>query len=156
MFTPIKFRSAFGYDTNLASAESHISCPEPSLAVQSSKDECDINTIVRRFGLTGQLPDNVSAPVYADFHEVYDYHTAMNQIKAAEGAFMSMPADIRSRFRNDPNAFVDFCSDDSNRAEAEKLGLVFPRSNPIDAFPDISHENQGVKDAMSNDPKKSA
>lgn len=118
-------RDAYNYDTNAAGDESGLDCSvEPSMAKQSFQEECDINTIVRRFGLTGQLPANVAMPTYADFEEVMDFQSAMNALVSAKDAFMQMPAEIRARFHNDPGEFVDFCSDDKNRAEAEKLGLV--------------------------------
>lgn len=120
-------RSAYNYDMDAASDVSGLKCLDESLAKQSFAEESDINTIVRRFNLTGQLPENVAAPVYADFDEVFDYHSAMNAIAKAHEAFDEMPADIRARFQNDPALFVDFCSDDKNREEAEKLGLVIPK-----------------------------
>jgi phage internal scaffolding protein len=126
-------RTPYNYDVNEASDASGLACDDPSLAQQHAKDECDINTIVRRFGLTGELPSNVRAPQYGDFTEAVDYHTALIAVRAADEAFMQLPADIRTRFNNDAGAFVDFCSDDANRAEAEKLGLVLPKateSNP--------------------------
>lgn len=125
-------RTPYNYDTMEASDASGLTCPEPTLAQQNSKDECDINTIVRRFGLTGELPSNVRTPTYGDFMDATDYHTAMNAVIAADAAFMQLPADIRTRFNNDAGSFVDFVSDDNNRAEAEKLGLVLPQaaSNP--------------------------
>lgn len=97
-----------------------------SLAEQSSLEETDINTIVRRFGLTGELPTGVRQPTYGDYEDVMDYHTAMNAIAEANEAFEAMPADVRRRFDNDPGKFVDFCSDEANRDEAAKLGLVLP------------------------------
>lgn len=118
-------RSAYNYDGDLASLEAGLSCADKSLAVQSAAEECDINTIVKRFGLTGQLPSGVRAPTYGDFTEVVDFQTAMNAIATARESFDTLPAHVRARFQNDPAAFVDFCSDDANRAEAVKLGLVF-------------------------------
>lgn len=120
-------RSPYNYDVAKASDESALLCEDESLAVQSAKDEVDINTIVKRFGLTGQLPDAVAAPTYGDFVGVKDYHSAMNAVAKANEAFEEMPAEVRARFGNDPGAFVDFCSDEKNRAEAEKLGLVVPK-----------------------------
>ena len=76
------------------------------------------------------MPSNVRTPQYGDFIEATDYHTALNAVRAADAAFMELPADIRTRFNNDAGAFVDFVSDDSNRAEAEKLGLVLPTAAP--------------------------
>ncbi|AXH73466.1 MAG: internal scaffolding protein [Microviridae sp.] len=130
----IFLRTEFNYDTNKASRESGLECKEETMTKQAFAEECDINTIVRRFGLTGQLPENVRAPTYGDFTEIPNFHAAMNSIVMAREAFDKMPADIRYRFANDPGRFVDFCSDDRNRAEAEKLGLVYPKTenNPTE------------------------
>jgi len=97
-----------------------------SLAVQSAKQETDINTIVERFGLTGTVPQNVRTPLNVDFNDVFDYQTAMNAIIEAKSAFIQMPADVRKRFNNDPGEFVDFASDPKNQEEARKLGLALP------------------------------
>jgi len=45
----------------------------PSLTVQSQKEEADINTIVRNFGVTGKVPVGVRTPTYGDFDGVDDY-----------------------------------------------------------------------------------
>jgi phage internal scaffolding protein len=123
-------RTPYNYDTMEASDASALLCEDSSLAQQHARDESDINTIVKRFGLTGELPSNVRAPTYGDFTDAMDYHTSLNAVRAADEAFMQLPADIRTRFDNDAGAFVDFVSDDSNRAEAEKLGLVLPTAAP--------------------------
>jgi len=133
-------RTPYNYDVNEASDASALVCDDPSLAQQHAKEECDINTIVRRFGLTGELPNGVKAPQYGDFTEATDYHTALNAVRAADAAFMQLPADIRTRFNNDPGSLVDFVSDDNNRAEAEKLGLVV--ANPTQ--PNPAPEGGGV------------
>jgi phage internal scaffolding protein len=123
-------RTPYNYDTMEASDASALSCEDPSLAQQHARDESDINTIVKRFGLTGELPSGVRAPTYGDFTDAMDYHASLNAVRAADEAFMQLPADIRTRFDNNAGAFVDFVSDDSNRAEAEKLGLVLPTAAP--------------------------
>lgn len=118
-------RSPYNYDVMAASDECALACLDESLAVQAERDECDINTIVRRFGLTGELPSGVAAPTYGDFTGVRDFKSAVDAVRSASESFMEMPPEIRSRFDNDPQKFVEFCSDDKNRAEAVKLGLVF-------------------------------
>jgi len=133
-------RTPYNYDTMEASDASALDCQDPSLAQQHARDECDINTIVKRFGLTGELPNGVRAPQYGDFTAATDYHTAMNAVIAANESFMQLPADVRTRFNNDAGAFVDFCSDENNRAEAEKLGLVV--ANPTQ--PNPAPEGGGV------------
>lgn len=117
-------RTPYNYDTRKASLESALFCKDDSLASQASKDECDINVIVRRFGVTGQLPRGARLPTYGDFEGVFDYGSALRVIRAADAAFMSLPADVRARFLNDPARFVDFCSDPANLPEMRKLGLA--------------------------------
>lgn len=126
-------RSANNYDTMLVSNKTGLKCEDVSLAKQSFAEEADINTIVKRFGLTGQLPSDVRMPVSGDFTEITDFHQAMNAVRQAEESFMEMPAHVRARFNNDPGLFVDFCMDDNNREEAVKLGLVPPKAVPAAA-----------------------
>lgn len=125
-------RTPYNYDRDAATNETGIDCSvEPSKTQQHFIEESDINTIVKRFHLTGELPTNVRMPQQADFEGVFDFQTAMNAIRAAEESFAAMPADVRTRFNNDPHLFVEFCSNDENRPEAEKLGLVKPKAPPI-------------------------
>lgn len=130
-------RSAFNYDADRVSNETGLVCLDPSRAKQEFKEETDINTIVERFGLTGELPDpgSVKAPLEGDFHEVYDFQSAMNVVRAAEEAFEAMPAEVRAEFNNDPARFMDFFHNPENRARAEKLGLVVPRETPAPPEP---------------------
>lgn len=123
-------RTPYNYDTNDASDETALRCEDPTLTKQAFAEEVDINTIVRRFNLTGQLPENVHMPTYADFEDIFDFQTAMNAVRQAEESFNEMPAHIRARFHNNAAEFVDFCSDEDNRPEAEKLGLVQKKSEP--------------------------
>ncbi|WNK13465.1 MAG: internal scaffolding protein [Microvirus sp.] len=119
-------RTAYNYDMSAASNESALLCDDDSLAVQSARDEADINTIVRRFGLTGELPGDINMPQSGDFAGAPDFHSSMNLVRAAQEEFLRVPADIRARFLNDPGRFVQFFEDPANRPEAERLGLVAP------------------------------
>jgi phage internal scaffolding protein len=121
----------FNYDASKVSKDAGLKCVDRSLAQQSAADECDINTIVKRFHLTGQLPENVRVPSYSDFEGVFDFQSAMNAIVEAERSFMKMPADTRARFLNDPQRFVAFCSDEKNLEEMRKLGLAVPKEEPV-------------------------
>jgi phage internal scaffolding protein len=130
------FRTPYNYDTDEVSRETGFVCEDESLAVQSERDECDINTIVERFGLTGSLPQNVRAPMYGDFVGVSDYQSALAAVMSADEAFAEMPADVRERFKNDPAMFVDFCNDPANLDEARSLGLAYasvesPAGSPV-------------------------
>jgi phage internal scaffolding protein len=117
-------RNPYNYDMAAVSQETGLKCEDPSLAQQHMKDECDINVIVERFGVTGQLPQAPLEPTYGDFSGVSDYHSALNAIKAAEASFMSLPAKIRAKFDHDPNALLEFLQNETNRDEAIELGLI--------------------------------
>lgn len=127
-------RTPYNYDVNKASDDSGLKCEDLSLTQQHFAEECDINYIVERFGVTGQLPPGaVYQPTYGDFTGIGDYRQALDAVQAADDAFMALPAKIRERFDNDPALFVDFCSsnDPADRAEAMDLGLI-----PYPAKPD--------------------
>lgn len=140
---PPFLRTPFNYDRDSASFDDGLFCEDCSLAQQSALEESDINTIVRRFGLTGELPSGVRAPTYEDFTGVVDFHTAMNAVAQAHEAFDLMPASIRARFDNDPGLFVDFCSDPANYDEAERLGLVVNRTPAAETIPQESTQGSG-------------
>jgi len=122
--TKVFVRNPYNYDMALASQESGLECKDPSLAQQHMKDECDINVLVERFGVTGQLPVAPIEPSYGDFSGVGDYHSAMNAIKAADNAFMALPAKIRAKFDHDPNALLNYLQNEENRDEAIQIGLI--------------------------------
>lgn len=132
---PPFLRAGNNYDTNEAGDETALHCMDATLTQQSFAEEVDINTIVKRFGITGQLPTNVLMPTYGNFEQVMNYHDAMNAIRAADEAFYSMPAEIRAKFNNNAGMFVDFCSDEANRDEAVKLGLVLPKAAELAKTP---------------------
>jgi len=126
------FRSGYNYDRESVSVETGLLCLDPSKAVQSDLEDSDINTIVRRFGLTGQVPTDVRVPLEADFVDVFDFQSAMNAIRSAQESFDLMPASVRARFQNDPAQFVDFCVAEQdgklvNIDEMRKLGLAVPK-----------------------------
>jgi phage internal scaffolding protein len=128
-------RSPYNYDGDSVSDLTGLSCPDKSLAQQQFRDETNINSIVRKFGVTGQVPGAPSLAQFGDFSGVHDYHSAMLQIMAAEAAFDALPATLRQRFDNDPQAFLDFVSNDENRSEAIELGLVPPPARPDGLIP---------------------
>lgn len=117
-------RNPYNYDKNLDSEVTWQMNTLPSMTQQQFKQETDINVIVKRFGITGELPQNIRAPAIEDFVDVVDYHSAMNAIKAAEHSFAAMPAAVRERFAHNPQRFLEFCADERNREEAHKLGLI--------------------------------
>lgn len=120
-----QFRTPYNIDPNIHSDQFGVDDGgEPSRTHQSFKDEADINTIVRNFGVTGQVHAPLQEPTYGDFTQTNDYREILDIQREAENAFMSLPSAIRERFHHDPVEFCEFFNDASNREEAIKLGLI--------------------------------
>lgn len=147
-------RSPYNYDAMQASDESGLRCEDESLAQQSFADECDINTIVRRFGLTGQLPQDLQMPVSGDFSGISDYHTAMNMVIAAQDEFLRVPPHVRARFDNDPGALMAFLDDVANRDEAVQLGLI--PAAPAAPIASVASVPSGGVSSPSSSPSSSS
>lgn len=128
----MKVISLFSLDSDAHSALHGIEFDDPSLTVQSDAKSADINYIVKQFGLTLELPYGRSVPVYADYSDApTDFHAAKNFILDSDAAFLRLPANVRSRFDNDPGQFLDFMGDVANHAEAVALGVIVPPTSPL-------------------------
>lgn len=124
-----------------------------SRAKQSFKAQCDINTIMKKYEKTGLIDHVKTGGTYGDFTQVTDYHTALNQIQAAEEAFMTLPASLRGRFENDPAQLISFLEDPKNKKEAISLGLVeAPAEQPLQAKTEVMED---PLKAPEGDSKKS-
>lgn len=117
--------------------------PSDDKAVQSGKDDADINVILKRFGVTGQLPVPNMEPFYGDFSQEVDYQTALNRVLEADTAFSRLPSEVRNRFSNDPLELIRFLDNEDNLEEARRMGLLRPEEPApapmrvvVDNFPD--------------------
>lgn len=112
--------------------------PDDGRTQANFQDETDINNIMAKFAKTG-LVDHVNniQGAYGDFTTVQDYQLHLDQVMAADAAFMQLPAPMRRRFDNDPAHLLRFLQDPANRDEAIALGLVepLPAPKPKDASP---------------------
>lgn len=91
---------------------------------QAHKDECDVNKIVKRFEKTGVLAHvAASQAAYGDFSPI-EYRDAVEIVMKADQAFAELPARVRARFGNDPQAFLEACENPAFRDEFEALGLL--------------------------------
>lgn len=138
------FRTEFNYDPNRVSDETGLRCTDATRTQQQFAEETDINVIVERFGLTGELPTGLRVPEVIEFTEVFDYQSALNKLREAEDAFMEMPASVRSRFQNNAGDFVDFVSDPRNIDQCREWGLA--NAKPVE----ISVPPPAVPDAQSS------
>lgn len=96
---------------------------------QAHKDETDINFVLAQYkksGIAAHL--NKYQGQYGEFHDM-DYHAAMQLVRDADEMFLSVPAEIRKRFGNDPQEFVDFVTNPDNVDELRRLKLL-PKEQP--------------------------
>lgn len=118
-----------------------ILCNDPLLTQQSAKDECDINIIVNRAKQGADLSQQMRPVMYGDLIGFPDFRESLVMVTKANEMFMSLDAEIRKRFSNDPAKLLDFLSDDKNREEGVKLGLLkAPEVAPPTPAPSASSE----------------
>lgn len=91
---------------------------------QSMAAACDINGIMARYLRTGAVDHFAKYEGTYGFATSQTFHDAMNVVRRAEEMFEDLSAEVRTRFGNDPAAFLTFCSDEKNVEEMRKLGLA--------------------------------
>ncbi len=152
----IKYRGDNNYDTKAASDEATIPADQygESMTVQSQAEDADINVLMKRYGLTGKMPDDIGEriPTYGDFSGVMDYRSAVEAVNRAQMAFMEIPAELRARWDNDPQKFLEYSSNPENLAEMRKFGLAKPEPQAWKPSPDTQAIIDAVK-PKTEDPK---
>lgn len=119
---------------------------EPSKTQQQFAEQCDINNIMKKYKQTGEITHlNKKTGIYGDFSNMPSYQEALHTVIKAEQEFMTLPADVRKKFDNNPQQFVDFINDPKNDEEAIKLGLK-TQLKPTD----IDHLNQNLNQLNQN------
>lgn len=103
--------SVGAYDSGAVSDAVGVDTGEFTLVQQHFQDEVDVNTIVRRFGLTREMPFGSTAGVYGDFTGISDYESAEARVRGARDRFMTLPPEVRERFGNDPALLVRAASE---------------------------------------------
>lgn len=100
---------------------------EPTMTVQSEKDNCDINVIMNRYATCGTpLPyrtDGVQA-VYADVSELGDYMENYQRCKQAEEMFNALPSALRKELDNNPANLIPFIQNEKNKERCYEYGLL--------------------------------
>jgi len=120
----MRVKNPITYDRDKNSDSAKLVFGKPSRTQQQFRDECDINNILERFNVTGQLRVGSVQPEYGDFSGIVDYQSALNAVMAAQDSFLALPAKVRAKFDNDPALFVEFASDEANKDEMKALGLI--------------------------------
>lgn len=139
----MKFRSAYDNEFGYDATGIDFMIPDPDdpkkmirdegKTRQDQRDDADINVIVKRYGLTGQLPQvRPKIPMEADFRDAgdFDLGAALRFVRDADAAFMAYPAEVRAKFDNDPAEFVRFVENPSNKEECIRMGILAKEPPP--------------------------
>lgn len=100
---------------------------EPTMTIQSEKDNCDINVIMNRYATCGTpLPYRTDGlePVYADVSELGDYMENFQRCKQAEEMFNALPSALRKELDNNPANLIPFIQDKKNESRCIEYGLI--------------------------------
>jgi len=110
---------------------------------QAYEGETNINNILRKYKLTGVLPNNSKAALaqFGDFSKVPSYKESLERVIAAQDMFSELPSAVRNRFRNDPQHLIEFLADKNNKDEAIKLGLI---EKPLRQAADAQNQARGA------------
>jgi hypothetical protein len=112
-------RTPYNYDVNEASIVTGVECVEPTLARQEFKNDSDLNTMIRRFGV-----EVAQAPNWREFDAtvIPDNFMELQQIlKEGVDAFNSLPSDVRAKHENNPEKFLNWVKDEQTRlAKADR------------------------------------
>ena len=127
----------------------------PSLCEQTHKKECDINYILDKYRQTGLVNHvNRFQGSYGDFDDV-DYHQAMNIVIEANESFNSLPSDIRKRFSNNPELFLEFINNPENIDEMVELGLATKADSSVSTRSVDTEETQASESAPGSEATES-
>lgn len=123
-----------------------------SKTLKSEAKKCDINTIMKKYYKTGIMPgeENKKRMFFADVSGVDNLQDALATADKSRASFMLLPAEIRSKFDNDPIKLAQFLSKDENAKEAFELGLIPKPQSLIDeekAAMKAQADAQAAKDA---------
>lgn len=92
------------------------------------------------------MPENATdlVPQYGDFTNVGDYRSALEAVQRANENFMQLPAELRARWDNDPQKFLEYAHNPENLPEMRKFGLAKPETPE----PPLSRETQAIVEAV--------
>lgn len=122
---------------------------------QNHKKECDINLILKKYDKTGLIQHlQKFEGKFGDLTGM-DFKTMQDTIADAKTNFNLLPAEVRSRFENNPAKLLEFMENPQNREEGIELGLI-AKDTPeeIDGFGEHVQEKDAHKTEKDEDKKE--
>lgn len=150
-----RFRSRFdGRNDEVRRAHTYNDESGEMITKQAFAAESDINNILKKYQLTGVLPDSSRAAMaqFGDFSNIPSYKESLEVVIDAQHMFSELPSAVRNRFRNDPGELLEFLSNPANRDEAAKLGLLDPSTGKPPLPPEVPGGRTQAEPAGSGTP----
>lgn len=119
-------RTPYNYDRDEVSKNTALVFNDESLAQQQFKDENNINLMIRKYGV---LP--VQDVNWGEFDATVipqDFHEIQNSLKAAEDAFMTIPAEVRAQVDNDPVRFLAMVDEKQSAIRKQEMEAAKARA----------------------------
>ena len=110
-------------------APSHgITFTEESRTLQSEYESTTIDWYLKRYSATGVDPfaNRIMDARFGDFSNYESFLTAQTKLAQVRQGFDNLPAEVRAKFNNNINAFMEFVTNPANESELVSLGLVKP------------------------------
>lgn len=95
---------------------------QPTLTKQAFKNESDINSIVAQAFKNGFIPTPRQG-IFSDVTLLDDYQAAANLLNDVDDTFYSLPAELRRRFSDSPEVYLEFVTNPANYAACIDLGI---------------------------------
>lgn len=126
-----------GYDAKIVSTETAVRTGDFTLTQQQFVEDADVNVIVRRFGISGQLPSRARGQaMYGDFTGITDFESARDVVARAEAGFKELPAQVRDQFGNDPARLIAYAQSVSEEEFIERIRV--PAVGGVEAPPGVA------------------
>lgn len=102
---------------------------DASRTQQGQTADCDINVLVRRFGIDKDpVPLGLLDPSqFGEFDDSMSLQDALGVVKHAQDLFARLAPELRARFNNQPGLMWAFVNDPRNAEEAVRMGLLRAR-----------------------------
>ncbi len=121
----------------------------PSRTKQAFQDECDINSIMARYQVTGNIDHVTQHSGSYGYATSMDFREALETIKTGEDLFSELPSETRARFENDVGQFLDWVQDPENASTLNEMGeIIIPPAEPSPTPAASSEPTASVSDPV--------
>jgi len=138
-----------------------LKCPEKSLTEQVYKDQCDLNFLIKKYGLeddpfalTMYIDPNTRKMQYLDATQVPDLYAALAAQKNLRKFFSELDYDQQKAFDFSLDAFADFMIT-ASEDEIKKLGLKNIVFADLPEYPKQPQQKPSPDSQPESQPKES-